>query len=136
MEVKDLYHPKFGVVSDLIEVLYGTDGCETGGLCHIVTDDSSLYDDCLDFVINSCQKEENKDRIDKELSFAICTILNQMTFQQRALLFDMQKCGFKYFTLEDIQYFFDKFRNGGIDNFDELLEEYDFRHTFVKEKEE
>ena len=82
------YHPKFKLALDLIHVLYELDGCGTGGCCHIVTDDDNIYDDCLDAVIEYCEKEENKDRIDKELSSTICKILKQMSFTQRAILFD------------------------------------------------
>lgn len=81
------YHEKFPIVKEMIHVLYDLDGCNVGGLCHVVTDDDNIHDDDLQFVIDYCEKEENKDRIDKELSSMICKIMLQMTFLQRAVLF-------------------------------------------------
>lgn len=82
----EYWHDKFPIVRDMIGVLY--DYCGAGGCCHIVTDDDNIYDEDLDFVIEYAQREEEKNRIDSELSVAICKILKTMTFLQRAVLFD------------------------------------------------
>lgn len=83
----EYWHPKFYLVKELIHLLYQLDECSTGGCCHIVTDDNNIYDRDLDWVIEYCNREETKDRIDRELSKTICIILKEMTFQQRAVLF-------------------------------------------------
>lgn len=83
------YHPKFYLVRELIGILYDLPGCGSGGCCHIVTDDDNIYDDDLDFVIEYCDSPDNVDEIEKELAKTICIILKQMTFQQRAVLFEL-----------------------------------------------
>ena len=97
------YHDKFPIVKDMIAVLY--DYCGAGGCCHIVTDDDNIRDEDLDFVIEYAQKEENKDSIDAELSVAICKILKQMTFLQRAVLFDYMNSDYDYNNLIDKESF-------------------------------
>lgn len=90
----EYWHDKFPIVRDMISVLY--DYCGAGGCCHIVTDDDNIYDEDLDCVIKYAQEDENKDRIDAELSIAICKILKTMTFLQRAVLFDYMNSGYDF----------------------------------------
>lgn len=120
------YHPKFTIVVDLIHILYDLDGCGCGGCCHIVTDDDNIYDDCLDYVIQYCEEEENKDRIDKELSSTICKILKQMTFAQRALLFEYMNMGIDIpiYGESDFDIILDII---GRENIDEVIKKYDYR---------
>lgn len=100
----EYYHEKFPIVRDMIHVLY--DYCGAGGCCHIVTDDNNIYDKDLDFVIEYAQRDENKDRVDAELSVAICKILKTMTFLQRAVLFDSMDFDINYYNKEDFDYFY------------------------------
>ena len=132
MNKNEIYNSKFMVVSKLIEVLYDLDGCECGGLCHIVTDDDNIYDNDLDWVIEWCNKEENKDRVEKELCILICTLLKQMTFKQRAILFDIMNCGSGYF-LEDCESVY-TYLNDMDMSINEIVKSYDHRHEFIKEE--
>lgn len=127
MDIEELWHPKFQVVSKLIDVLYMLNECASGGLCHIVTDDGNIYDNDLDWVIKWCDAKENENKVDKELSKTICIILKQMTFQQRAILFDMKSCGFRYFSKEDIEDYINTF----IDDINSVIKEYDYREEFL-----
>ena len=124
------FHPKFKIVIDLIHILYDLDECACGGCCHIVTDDNNIYDDCLDFVIQYCELEENKDCIDKELSSTICKILKQMTFTQRALLFEYMDIGIDIpiYYESDFDIILDII---GRDNIDEVVKKYDYRSIYV-----
>lgn len=112
----ELWNKKFYLVRELISLLYRLDGCVCGGLCHIVTDDDNIDDDSLDYIIEYCDREENKGRIDKEVSKMICVILKDMTFTQRSILFWLIRHGncvelseenevldiLKYHNIEDI----------------------------------
>jgi hypothetical protein len=118
------YHEKFPIVKDMISVLY--EYCCTGGCCHIVTDDGNIYDYNLDFVIEYAQCDENKGRIDSELSIAICKILKTMTFLQRAVLFDSIEFGIPYYNQED----FDSFYPHDEDCLKRVFEEYDWDNKF------
>lgn len=83
------WNPKMPIIEGMIHILYDQPGCMSGGLCHIVTDDDNIRDSDLKFVIEYCEKEENANRPDKELSSWICQLLLQLTFEQRAALFGM-----------------------------------------------
>lgn len=95
------WHPKIPVIEMLIAGLYELDGCRSGGLCHVVTDDDNIDDDDLEFVIRECHKPENKRRIDVEVSSLICELLLQLTFSQRALLFTLLNMGYTNVAEED-----------------------------------
>ena len=112
------YHEKFPIVKDMISVLY--DYCRAGGCCHIVTDDNNIYDSDLDFVIEYAQHDENKDRVDAELSIAICKILKNMTFLQRAVLFD--SLDIDYCNKEE----FDELYPHDEDSLKDVFNEYDW----------
>ena len=132
MNKNEVYNNKFIVVSKLIEVLYDLDGCECGGLCHIVTDDGNIYDNDLDWVIEWCNKEENKYRVEKELCILICTLLKQMTFKQRAILFEVMNCGGGKYFLGSYESVCANINDMGM-SIDEIVKEYDYRHEFIKE---
>ena len=83
------YNPKYELIGKLIGVLYDLDDCGAGGCCHIVTDDQNLYDDNLLFVIDYCKDEQTEECIDKKLSSLICTLLLELTFEQRVILFEV-----------------------------------------------
>ena len=71
------------LVPILISALYNLPGCSTGGLCHIVTDDYNLEDHHIKFVIDYCNREENKFRIEKDLCILICEYLLQVPEDDR-----------------------------------------------------
>lgn len=127
----EYWHPKFYLVKELISLLYDLDGCGAGGCCHIVTDDNNIYDSDLDFVIEYCDREENKNCIDKELSKTICTILKEMTFKQRSVLFWYIDLGieFKNITKEDIDILIDM----GKFTLEQIYKEADWNNVFYNE---
>lgn len=84
-DIEKYWHPKFEIVANLIHLLYKLDGCICGGLCHIVVDENNIRDNDLKCVIDLCNK--NKDKIDSELSKAICEIMLQFSMEQRIILF-------------------------------------------------
>lgn len=103
-EYEKYYHPKFQIVAKLIEMLYSLEECRTGGCCHIVTDDNNIRNSDLEFVIKYCDEESNKDRIDSEISKAICQIMLQMTNEQRIILFYTVESDFWFDSYEYIEY--------------------------------
>lgn len=84
-----IYNQKACVILKLIRLLYTLPGCGSGGLCHIVTDDDNIKDVDLLWVINYCNKPENANRVDAEISALICILLLNLNYDQRVCLFDM-----------------------------------------------
>ena len=74
-------------IANLIGCLYDMEGCLCGGLAHVVVDDDNFEDPAIDFVLNLCEQEENKDKDELELVKLICKELKKLPIQQRALLF-------------------------------------------------
>jgi hypothetical protein len=87
------YNPKMKIIVDLIHTLYKLPDCGTGGCCHIVTDDGNIRDNDLKWVMEYCHSPENNSRIDRELSYTICELLLQLSYEQRAYLFNMMNYG-------------------------------------------
>lgn len=87
MKSRIKWDKKIGLVYSLMETLYNLDECACGGLCHIVTDDGNIDDDSLKWVIDYTKRESNENRVDSELSRAICEILLYLSMEQRMLLF-------------------------------------------------
>lgn len=78
------WNPKITIVGKLINVLYGFDGCEQGGLCHSIIEDGNIKDNDIENVLLNCVN--NPDEIDSELGICICSYLSKLTLKQRALL--------------------------------------------------
>ena len=78
---------KLNTIRELISCLYSLEGCCTGGIAHIITDDNNINDSSIEFVLKECDKEENKDREECGLVKLICEELLKLSIQQRALLF-------------------------------------------------
>lgn len=89
------WNPKITIVGKLINVLYGLDGCEEGGLLHFVIEDGNIKDDDIEYALHNC--ENNPDEIDSELGIIICCYLSQLTLKQRALLLSLSS---SYITKE------------------------------------
>lgn len=89
IHIEDYFHNYFYPISALIDSLYQMKGCNCGGLCHIVVDEENIYDDCLDTVLELCGLTENRDREETDICLAICKMMKDMTFYQRATLFFM-----------------------------------------------
>ena len=100
------YNPKMPIIMMAIQMLYTLPGCGAGGCCHIVTDDDNIDDDSLQFVIEYCDRPENADRVDRELSKLICELLLQLSFEQRCVLFYMFLANYMhdYCLLDKSQY--------------------------------
>jgi len=82
------YNPRLNMIRELIACLYSLEGCCCGGLCHIVTDDNNFRDEDLKCIINECDKEENKDRVEVPLCKLICEEMLKISIQERSLLFN------------------------------------------------
>lgn len=80
------YIPHLETIRELIACLYALEGCCCGGLAHIVTDDNNIEDHHIQFVLNECNLDENKDREEVGLVKLICEELLKLSIQQRALL--------------------------------------------------
>ena len=74
-------------IAELINCLYELEDCLCGGLAHVVVDDDNFNDDAINFVLDLCNKEGNKDKEEVGLVKLICEELKKMSIQQRALLF-------------------------------------------------
>lgn len=87
MKSRIKWNKKIGLVYSLMETLYNLDESACGGLCHTVTDDGNIDDDSLKWVIDYTKRESNENRVDCELSRAICEILLYLSMEQRMFLF-------------------------------------------------
>lgn len=92
------YTRRLDTIRELISCLYQLDGCECGGLAHIVTDDDNFNDGSLDFVLRLCDEEENKDKEEVGLVKLICSELKKLPMPSRALLFSSY---YRYFCNND-----------------------------------
>ncbi len=130
IDKENYWHPKFFLVRELIGILYNLEMCGCGGCCHIVTDDNNIYDDDLDFVIRYCERKENKNRIDRELSITICEILKTMNFTQRAVLFEIMgndcDCFFTDYNKDEVDFVLDDILDKSIE---EIYDSYDYRNN-------
>ena len=86
------YNPHLYTIMQLISCLYTLDGCCTGGLPHIVVDDNNIDDGSIKWVLEECDKEENKDRTERGLVKLICEELLNLSMQERVLLFSSYYC--------------------------------------------
>ena len=81
------YKPHLETIRQLVSCLYDLDGCACGGLAHIVTDDNNLDDD-IQWVIEYCDREGNKDRTERGLVKLICEELLKLSMQERILVME------------------------------------------------
>lgn len=58
------------------------------GLCHIVTDEDNYDNGSLLWVLEECEKEENKNREELEITKLICKELLKLSMNERNLLFN------------------------------------------------
>lgn len=90
------YIPRLNTIRELIACLYNLEGCCTGGLAHIITDDDNIEDHHIKFVLEECEK--NKDKEEAGLVKLICEELLKLSIQQRVLLFSSY---YSYFCDKD-----------------------------------
>lgn len=81
------FSQRLEMIRTMILALYDIEGCICGGIAHVVVDDENFEDHHLQFVIDECNKEENKDRLEVPLAKVICEELLKLSMQERALLF-------------------------------------------------
>lgn len=75
------------IVYEMIEILYDVLEEHNGGLAHIVAADNNLDDESLKFVIEECNKEENKDRHDVFVCKVLCEALLRLNLHQRYFIY-------------------------------------------------
>ena len=56
------FDKKLEVIQAYIKCLYSIDGCETGGMLHILLDDDNYNDECIAFCLGECLKKSIKTR--------------------------------------------------------------------------
>ena len=89
---------KVEYVSKLVKLLYEDLHESAGGMLHIVLDDGNLEDDDIQWCIEYCNREENKDRADKYLCLEIAHRMLTMNMYERRLVyygdfgFECEKC--------------------------------------------
>lgn len=81
------FNPHLNTIRELISCLYELEDCGCGGLAHIVVDDENIEDHHIQWVLDQCHKEENKDREEVGLVKLICEELLKLSMQERVLLF-------------------------------------------------
>lgn len=89
MKVCKYYNKHLKTIKEYIHCLYGLEGCSCGGLCHIVVDDGNYDNNSLSWVLNECEKEENKNREELEITKLICNELLKLSINERALLLEL-----------------------------------------------
>lgn len=116
------YNPKMKIIVDLVHILYELPDCSAGGCCHIVTDDDNIDDEDLMWVMDYCKQPENIDRIDRELSYAICEMLLQLSREQRICLFYLWNAGLLDNGVDEYrwEYLFENFKTA-----DEILADWE-----------
>jgi hypothetical protein len=80
----------------LVKVLYEELGERAGGLLHIVLDDGNLEDEHIQWCIEYCNREENANRIDKDICFEIAQRMLRLNYIERVLVYyqwDTKFCG-------------------------------------------
>ena len=80
----------------LVKVLYEELGESTGGLLHIVLDDGNLEDKHIQWCIEYCNREENANRIDKDICLEIAHRMLGLNYIERILVYyqwDAMFCG-------------------------------------------
>lgn len=81
------FNPQMILIAKMIYVLYDDFKCLTGGLCHIVTSDDNIEDNHLQYIIDECNKDENKEDISVDVAKYICESLIKLPMIQREFLF-------------------------------------------------
>lgn len=95
MECK-FYNKKVEYVNKLVELLYEDLQESCGGMLHIVLDDGNMDDDDIQWCIDNCNNEKNKERHDKFLCLEIAHKMLKMDKYERNLVYYMDfgfNCG-------------------------------------------
>lgn len=88
MENCKYYIKRIQTIKDLISCLYRLDdgNCCTGGLLHIVTDDGNLEDSHIQWCLERCEVETERE--EAGLGKLICNELLKLTMEQRRLVYE------------------------------------------------
>ena len=79
------YTKHLETVREYISCLYNLDECGTGGLLHIALDDGNLDDDDIQWCLERC--ESNPEREESEIGKLICKSLLELPMEQRRLVY-------------------------------------------------
>ena len=87
---------EIGEICSLVKYLYDDLHEGAGGMLHIVLDDCNIDDDDLEWCLEYCDKEENRDRHDKEICIEIAQRMLRLSREERMLIYyqwDGEFCG-------------------------------------------
>lgn len=84
MKTCKYYIKHLDTIKAYINCLYALDGCLTGGLLHIVTDDGNLEDSDIQWCLDNCTA--HPEREDAGIGKLICEELLKLPMEQRRLV--------------------------------------------------
>lgn len=79
-----LYHKHLDTIREYISCLYHLEDCCTGGLLHIVLDDFNLEDGDIQWCLEQC--ESNPEKEEAEIGKLICKELLKLPMSERRLV--------------------------------------------------
>ena len=79
------YKPYMDILKQYCELLYTLDGCECGGVLHILLDDDNLEDDHIYYCLKECVL--HSELPESNLGMLICNEYLKMTKEER-IIFD------------------------------------------------
>lgn len=74
-------------ICSLVKYLYDDLHEGAGGLLHIVLDDGNIDDDDLQWCLERCNREENRDRHDRDVCIEIAQRMLNLSREQRTLIY-------------------------------------------------
>lgn len=81
------YHPHMETIKEYVYCLYSLEGCNCGGMLHILLDDNNINDDdiiyCLKEFLSHPEREESK------IGVLICEEYLKLSIEQRILLINL-----------------------------------------------
>lgn len=81
------YSPHMKTVRAYVQCLYDIEGCECGGLLHILLDENNITDSDILYCLKSCI--ENPEREESRIGQIICEEYLKLSVEQRSLLVDI-----------------------------------------------
>lgn len=84
MNICKHYDKHLDTLREYIGCLYSLDGCCTGGLLHILTDDDNYDDDDITFCLKECLR--HPEREESVIGRLICEEYLRLTMEKRRLL--------------------------------------------------
>lgn len=78
------FDKRLEIIQAYIKCLYSIDGCETGGILHILLDDDNYNNECIAFCLSECLKNPSKP--EAQIGRLICEEYLTLPLEQRRLL--------------------------------------------------